>query len=921
MAAAKKSGGRSKGSASGKTTSKKKTSAKTQASKKGSSKNDGKEGLSPRVKAILYSAACVISILLLIIDGGFLWGFLRSVVFGIFGISALAIPALLAYMAYITTKGRSLRKGSKRMWLIAGIVFDIDCLIYLFGSEHFLDTGFFTAMKNLYLQSSSSGSVFTCRGGVLSGLLGYPMLNLIGDFPYAAICVLALAVLAMIVTNLSVSDVGKAAKKAGQKSKSAVGKTITNAKEKYRQKKEQEKTQDMYEDYYRDMPPEIQYNDGYYGGGEPSNYQNNAGYGGAGYGTLQGIRTQGSIDIPVDGVSVTKNTTSKKEDPGNLGSQLVDAVRKGNRKSNVSDIAKEISRKKESEAQLEAQKGEELAQGIENPFSGVSKTAIINSQEEHPQVHQAAEYKLPPVQLLRPPQTYNDIGAMEELQGNAKKLISTLESFGVKAEIVNICRGPSVTRYELSPAPGVKISKITNLADDIALNLAADGVRIEAPVPGKAAVGIEVPNKVVNTVSIRELIDSAQFRKEESKLTCVLGRDITGDIVTLDLAKMPHLLVAGTTGSGKSVCVNALLLSILYKATPEQVKLILIDPKMVEFSKYKGVPHLLIPVVADAKKAAGALNWAVSEMLQRYKVFSEFECKDIYSFNKLVDANLKFMQENNTDEEERPMEINGLPVPKEKFPQIVIAIDEFADLMMAAPGEVEESVCRLAQMARAAGMHLVIATQRPTVNVITGVIKSNIPSRIALKVGSNMDSRTILDMGGAEKLIGKGDMLYMPVGAAKPIRVQCCFASDDEIERVTGYTKKMHKEAYNAEIEEKIRRITAEEINTKGKADQRNGEAENDEEHDPLIEEAIKCVIEAGQASTSMLQRRIKVGYARAGRMIDEMEQMGVVGAYQGSKPREVLMTYQQWLERSNLRFDKAPEVQNYENSQEEEAP
>ena len=559
-----------------------------------------------------------------------------------------------------------------------------------------------------------------------------------------------------------------------------------------------------------------------------------------------------------------------------------------------------------------------MADGIENPFAGVSKTAVLNSQEES-EAHQTVEYKLPPVQLLKPPSSSNDLRAMEELQGNAKKLISTLESFGVKAEIVNICRGPSVTRYELSPAPGVKISKITNLADDIALNLAADGVRIEAPVPGKAAVGIEVPNKVVNMVSIRELIDSDQFRKGKSKLTCVLGRDITGDIVTLDLAKMPHLLIAGTTGSGKSVCVNALLLSILYKATPDQVKLILIDPKMVEFSKYKGVPHLLIPVVADAKKAAGALNWAVSEMLQRYKVFSEFECKDIYSFNKLVEANIKFMEENNTDEEERPMEVNGLPVPKEKFPQIVIAIDEFADLMMAAPGEVEESVCRLAQMARAAGMHLVIATQRPTVNVITGVIKSNIPSRIALKVGSNTDSRTILDMGGAEKLIGKGDLLYMPVGAAKPIRVQCCFASDDEIDRVTAYTKKMHKAAYNTEIEEKIRRIAAEEINSKDKSSD-SRENEGDEEHDSMIEDAIKCVLEAGQASTSMLQRRLKVGYARAGRMIDEMEQMGVVGPYQGSKPREVLMTYNQWLERSNLKFDKVPQS-GAVNNEEEETP
>lgn len=908
MAASKKTNRKSKGSAASRNSSKGKPASKTQTSKRTKRKSGG-EGMSPRVKAILYSAACLVSALLLIIDGGTIWGFLRSVIFGIFGISSVGLPAFLAYMAYITTKERSLLKGSKRMWLIAGIVFDLDCLFYLLGSEHFLETGFFTAMKNLYMQSAQSHTVFTCRGGILSGILGYPLLHAAGYFPTVSIFIIGLAVLAMIVTNSSVSDVGRTMKKAGKKSKDAFGKTFDmakEAKERHQQKKalERQTEEDV---YYDDYPPEIEYEDKYdYYGDAPSRYESSP------YMPVNS-RGGGNIDIPVDGGKAGAKIPVKpqNENSGNLGSQLVDAVRKGNKKSSVSDIAREITRKKQKDETFNTDSSQPLAEGIENPFSGVSKTAMQNNQEhqeEESDVRQTVEYKLPPVQLLKPPASSNDLGAMEELQSNAKKLISTLESFGVKAEIVNICRGPSVTRYELSPAPGVKISKITNLADDIALNLAADGVRIEAPVPGKAAVGIEVPNKVVNMVSIRELIDSDQFRKGKSKLTCVLGRDITGDIVTLDLAKMPHLLIAGTTGSGKSVCVNALLLSILYKATPDQVKLILIDPKMVEFSKYKGVPHLLIPVVADAKKAAGALNWAVSEMLQRYKVFSEFECKDIYSFNKLVEANIKFMQENSTDEEERVMEINGLPVPKEKFPQIVIAIDEFADLMMAAPGEVEESVCRLAQMARAAGMHLVIATQRPTVNVITGVIKSNIPSRIALKVGSNTDSRTILDMGGAEKLIGKGDLLYMPVGAAKPVRVQCCFASDDEIDRVTAYTKKMHKEAYNTEIEEKIRRITAEEINSKDKSSD-SREAEGDEEHDSMIEDAIKCVLEAGQASTSMLQRRLKVGYARAGRMIDEMEQMGVVGPYQGSKPREVLMTYNQWLERSNLRFDKAPET------------
>ena len=522
------------------------------------------------------------------------------------------------------------------------------------------------------------------------------------------------------------------------------------------------------------------------------------------------------------------------------------------------------------------------------------------------------KYQFPTDSVLKPKLNSDDSDAMEEMQNNAKKLIDTLTSFGVKASIVNICRGPSVTRYELQPAPGVKISKITNLSDDIALSLAANGVRIEAPIPGKAAVGIEVPNKVVSMVTMRELIDSDKFRNSKSKLTTVLGRDISGEIVVTDLAKMPHLLIAGTTGSGKSVCVNSILMSILYKATPDEVKLLLIDPKMVEFSKYKGIPHLLIPVVSDAKKAAGALAWAVNEMLQRYKIFSEYDCKDIDSYNSLIEKNMNYMEKNppvvnEEGEEVQPvLEVNGLPVAKEKMSRVVIAIDELADLMMAAPSEVEDSICRLAQMARAAGMHLILATQRPTVNVITGLIKANVPSRISLKVSSNTDSRTILDTGGGEKLIGRGDMLFSPVGAPKPIRVQGCYASDEEIEGVTHYIKKAYSAQYNSEIEEKIKRIAAEEIAQGKKSGDSDSSSDEGLDIDSKMEEAIKCVIEAGQASTSLLQRRLKVGYARAGRMIDDMEQMGVVGPHQGSKPRDVLMTYNEWLERRNALENRA---------------
>lgn len=517
----------------------------------------------------------------------------------------------------------------------------------------------------------------------------------------------------------------------------------------------------------------------------------------------------------------------------------------------------------------------------------------------------SGEYRYPPLSLLNAPKRESFDEQSSELSENGQKLIETLKSFKLSARIVDICRGPSVTRYEIQPAPGVKISRITNLSDDIALNLAASGVRIEAPIPGKAAVGIEIPNKSVSLVTIRELLSSKEFRTAKSMLSVVLGKDISGNIIVTDLSEMPHLLIAGTTGSGKSVCVNSILLSLLFRATPKDVRIILIDPKMVEFSKYKGIPHLLIPVVSDAKKAAGALNWAVNEMLKRYQLFSEYSVRNIHGYNKLVEQNLRKQEElkksKPVSEDGEQTEVNDedILLPNEKLPQIVIAIDELADLMMVAPTEVEEAIFRLAQMARAAGMHLVIATQRPSVNVITGVIKANIPSRIALKVASLIDSRTILDAGGAEKLIGRGDMLFSPVGCPKPIRVQGGYASDEEIENVTDFLKESHSSEYDEDVIEEIERIAAQDI---GKEDRKTGDFE--ESDDPMMEEAIKVVVEAGQASTSLLQRRLRLGYARAGRLIDEMEQMGIVGPHEGSKSRQVLITHQDLLERQNYNSD-----------------
>lgn len=475
-------------------------------------------------------------------------------------------------------------------------------------------------------------------------------------------------------------------------------------------------------------------------------------------------------------------------------------------------------------------------------------------------------YVFPPVSLLGEDNTKQAGGSRVEILQNAQKLEATLKSFGVEAKVIQINKGPTVTRYELSPSQGVKVSKIVNLADDIALNLAASGIRIEAPIPGKAAVGIEVPNKETKSVYLRSVIDSANFKNFDSKLAFALGEDIAGTPVVTDIAKMPHLLIAGATGSGKSVCINTLITSIIYKADPKEVKLLLVDPKVVELSVYNGIPHLLIPVVTDPKKASAALNWAVREMLLRYNDFAESGVRDIKGFNA--------MKKEKGEEE-------GL------MSQIVIIIDELADLMMAAPGEVEDSICRLAQMARAAGMHLIIATQRPSVDVITGVIKANIPSRLAFAVSSGIDSRTILDMVGAEKLLGKGDMLFAPAGQSKPTRIQGAFVTDKEVESIVDFVKGNHDTTYDKEMVEKITTPTT---LTGGSG----------EDEDEFFEQAVDLVIEKEKASVSMLQRQFRIGYNRAARLMDDLEGRGIVGQEDGSKPRKVLLTRSQWEEMKN---------------------
>jgi S-DNA-T family DNA segregation ATPase FtsK/SpoIIIE len=917
LAAKKKTADKTKNTTAGRKKTSSKTSSKgtkTASRTKASAVPKRSSGLSPRVRAILYAAVAAVFVCIIFIKGSNVWTMIRSFFFGVLGFGIFLVPVTLFYLCVMTEKEKQVARYKLKLFLCVVIILFIGALIYAGSGAKYSDMNLFACLGNLFKDASDTTNYMTFGCGIIGGLLGYPLVVLFGSTAALFTSFVATAALILIVANISIKDMTAAASRTAVHIREA-GEERARVR---RERREENRERKLAERGNIDIALD----------GEPRK------------------RSGSFIDIPLDDKkSKTKKSKpevngidtdiadSKEENAADkdLSQDLINIINRASKPmgksadNTVSAIAEDISNEKS------VSKAEPKQNKPDPETESIAKKALLKSKKDDSeeaddeiadQLDRAVrsdnsqseekKYQFPPIQLLKPKLNSDDGDAMEEMQNNAKKLIDTLTSFGVKASIVNICRGPSVTRYELQPAPGVKISKITNLSDDIALSLAANGVRIEAPIPGKAAVGIEVPNKVVSMVTMRELIDSDKFRNSKSKLTTVLGRDISGEIVVTDLAKMPHLLIAGTTGSGKSVCVNSILMSILYKATPDEVKLLLIDPKMVEFSKYKGIPHLLIPVVSDAKKAAGALAWAVNEMLQRYKIFSEYDCKDIDSYNSLIEKNMNYMEKNppvvnEEGEEVQPvLEVNGLPVAKEKMSRVVIAIDELADLMMAAPSEVEDSICRLAQMARAAGMHLILATQRPTVNVITGLIKANVPSRISLKVSSNTDSRTILDTGGGEKLIGRGDMLFSPVGAPKPIRVQGCYASDEEIEGVTHYIKKAYSAQYNSEIEEKIKRIAAEEIAQGKKSGDSDSSSDEGLDIDSKMEEAIKCVIEAGQASTSLLQRRLKVGYARAGRMIDDMEQMGVVGPHQGSKPRDVLMTYNEWLERRNALENRA---------------
>lgn len=554
--------------------------------------------------------------------------------------------------------------------------------------------------------------------------------------------------------------------------------------------------------------------------------------------------------------------------------------------------SEEVEEEEETPEEEEAAKEEkeEMKKKMKELYSKKKPVKEDNTPEElnlgHNTIEDYEDYVFPPVSLLNQNKPGGKDYSTKELKDVALKLQKTLASFNVDAKVTNVTRGPTVTRYEIQPNVGVKVSKILNLADDIALNLAARSIRIEAPIPGKSAVGIEVPNRTTETVWLRDIIESDAFEDAKSKVSFCLGKSIDGEPFISDIAKMPHMLIAGSTGSGKSVCINSILVSLLYKAKPNEVKLILVDPKVVELGVYNNIPHLLIPVVTDPKKAAGALNWAVQEMVNRYNLFATKGVRDIRGYNELLQAEGE----------------DGI------LPQIVIIIDELADLMMVAPNEVEDAICRLAQMARAAGMHLIIATQRPSVDVVTGIIKANIPSRIAFTVSSQVDSRTILDMAGAEKLLGKGDMLYFPIGESKPIRVQGTFVTDKEIESVVEFVKKNNPATYNPDIIESLDKA--------GAPAQVNQE---EDDCDELLTDAIELAVSMGQASASMIQRKFKVGYARAGRIIDQMEERGIVSGYDGSKPRQTLISKEEWEEMKEQGEDSVYEEDTEEEFEEEE--
>ncbi len=780
--------------------------------------------------AIILFAVSILWFCLSVIDAGGVWGALRTFMFGVFGFSSFILPLILLVTAVFI----ALDKADKNIYskiIMSVIALTIICSIFHVAQCNNQNT-YFDAIRDAYNVYNIDGSML--GGGVWGALFGGLFLLITGGSKLAAmiLLILLLFIFVMVVSGLTLGGLFKGISKPVKKIGEFTGEKISEYNDKAQQHA-QERARKKEE-----FNPDVDL------GPSPDEL-------------TEPLFSDEFNEDKLVSFSEVKGKDIVVEVPE-------ESVVQNEKVINLDDIIKNSK-----------EEPEQIKLDIDNENTETEGESEEYTDEEW-NAEPVRQYTKPPINLLNLPKNINSSDYENEQKYNERKLIDTLNSFGVSTRLVGVSRGPSVTRYEIQPAAGVKISKITNLADDIALNLAASGVRIEAPIPNKAAVGIEVPNKSRQSVSLREVIDQPKYRDAKSKLTVALGKDITGDFVYSDLVKMPHLLIAGTTGSGKSVCLNSMIVSILYNATPDEVKLLMIDPKQVEFTIYNGIPHLLVPVVSDPRKASGALAWAVTEMLTRYKTFSENSVRDISGYNSICESQ-----------------------GKKKMPQIVIFIDELSDLMMAAPNEVEDSICRLAQMARAAGMHLVIATQRPSVDVITGIIKANIPSRISLSVSSQVDSRTIIDSVGAEKLLGNGDMLYYPVGIPKPIRVQGCYLSDKEVENVVTFIKNQEQTIYDDAVMKEIERQAAQtgvkKKDTSSSDDDEKGPA------DEMLPKAIEAVIEAQSASTTLLQRKLKLGYARAARIVDELEERGIIGPYEGAKPRKVLVTKQQWYEMNAL--------------------
>lgn len=778
-----------------------------------------------RVTEIATVAVSVILFCLAIVSGNGVWNVLHNVYVGIFGMFAAIVLPLLTIVVTVIFSA----KGDDAYGYTAKIVEAFIMVFILATFIHVVKNSTGDVFKETIINSYKSAS-FEFNGGFIGAVLGWLLLTL-GKAPAVIISVVLFIVDLLLMTGLTIFQFVAGAAKPAKVTYEKVAPAIEERIERRRMNKEN-----------IDVP----------------------------------LDTQPPEEEDKKPKSRKKKAASSDEEMTKVPKEIIDEINREN--SNIEMLKNATGRKEEKKPKSIDEIVKDASEDKPNEKKAdKSKDFTVSKEAMESGIN---DYKLPSVELLSLPNKKSTADISGELKENAQRLIETLRSFNVNATITDISRGPTVTRYELKPAAGVRISKITNLADDIALNLAATHVRIEAPIPGKAAVGIEVPNTVKNTVSMRELIDTPEFYEQRSLLSAGIGKDIAGNCVYCDIAKMPHLLVAGTTGSGKSVCMNSIITSILYRAKPDEVKFLMIDPKQVEFSKYANIPHLLVPVVTDPRKAAGALGWAVSEMLQRYQKLSQVGVRDIEGYNKYVQKHEDM----------------------ESMPKICIFIDEFADLMMAAPKEVEDSVCRLAQMARAVGMHLVIATQRPSVDVITGLIKANISSRIALTVSSQIDSRTILDAAGAEKLLGHGDMLYNPIGASKPLRVQGCFISDEEVEALCDFVKNQGESQYDEEI--------AKEIEAKAVQDKKSSPFEDDgdaEQLDVLFDKAVDIVLETGTASTSFLQRKLSVGYARGAKIIDQLEEKGIIGPANGSKGREILINRQQWLEMQAYSSNKVP--------------